>query len=83
MSDEILVRTSGRATEIVLNRPDAGNAVTNEMAAALESAIAGAGRIPFHRPARGGRGFLHRARRHGEPSGRASLRPMSAAARTR
>ena len=47
MSDEILVRTSGRATEIVLNRPDAGNAVTNEMAAALESAIAGAGESHF------------------------------------
>ena len=35
MPEEILVRTSGRATEIVLNRPDAGNGVTDEMAAAL------------------------------------------------
>ena len=47
MSDEILVRTSGRATEIVLNRPEAGNAVTNEMAAALGRAIIDAGESHF------------------------------------
>lgn len=47
MADDILVRTSGRATEIVLNRPDAGNGVTNEMAAALAQAIAGAAESHF------------------------------------
>ena len=47
MSDDILVRTSGRVTEILLNRPDAGNGVTNEMAAALGNAIAGAGESHF------------------------------------
>ena len=47
MSDDILVRTAGRVTEIVLNRPDAGNGVTNEMAAALGNAIAGAGESHF------------------------------------
>ena len=47
MSDDILVRTAGRVTEILLNRPDAGNGVTNEMAAALGNAIAGAGESHF------------------------------------
>lgn len=47
MSDEILVRTVDRATEITLNRPDAGNAVTNEMAATLGRAIAAAGESHF------------------------------------
>ena len=47
MSDDILVRASGRATEILLNRPDAGNGVTNEMAADLGNAIAGADESHF------------------------------------
>ena len=47
MADEILVRSSGNATEIVLNRPDAGNGVTNEMAAALGQAIGAAGESHF------------------------------------
>ena len=47
MPDEILVRPSGRAAEIVLNRPAAGNAMTDAMAAALGEAIAAAGESHF------------------------------------
>ncbi len=39
MSDEVLVRTVDRHTEITLNRPEAGNGVTNEMAVTLGRAI--------------------------------------------
>ena len=47
MSDEILVRSVDRGTEITLNRPDAGNGVTNEMAATLGRAIEAAGDSHF------------------------------------
>ena len=47
MPDEILVETIDRATHITLNRPEQGNAVTNEMAAALGRAIADAGESHF------------------------------------
>lgn len=47
MSDEILIQKRDRITEITLNRPEAGNGVTNEMAATLGQAIAEAGESHF------------------------------------
>lgn len=47
MPDEILVETVDRATHIRLNRPDRGNAVTDEMAAVLGRAITDAGESHF------------------------------------
>ena len=44
MSDEILVQRNGPVTEIVLNRPDHGNAATDDMAKELTRLLRGAGK---------------------------------------
>ena len=47
MSNDVLTESIGPITEITLNRPDAGNAVTNEMAETLNRAISEAAESHF------------------------------------
>ena len=76
MTDTIIAQSDGPILRLTLNRPDEGNAVTDEMAADLTKLLLGGRAAPPHRPARRRRRLLYRPgqRPKGRPGGSSQRR---------